>query len=72
MVMSSLIQWNIIYFSLGDTSTNVPAPDGQNKPETGQKEQSTVSLKVEATLSEVDILLRQPRKNLADIKVRGM
>lgn len=62
----------MFYFSLGDTSTSGPAPDGQKNSEPGQKGQMTVSMKVEATLSEVDVLLRQPRKNLADIKVRGM
>ena len=65
-------EYYYFFFSLGETSTSSPAPATQNDPETGQKEQRTVSLKVEATLSEVDVLLRQPRKNLADIKVRGM
>lgn len=63
---------NLFYFSLGDTSTSVPASDSQNNLETGQKGQRTVSLKVEATLSELDVLVRQPHKKLADIKVRGM
>ncbi|KAL9969256.1 hypothetical protein ACROYT_G021452 [Oculina patagonica] len=57
--------------SLGDTSS-VPTLDSQSSPETGQKAQSTVSLKVEAALSEVDILVRHSHKNLADIKVRGL
>ena len=59
------------FVSLGETSASAPAPGVQNN-ETGQKGQRTVSVKVEATLSEVDVLLRQPRKSLADIKVRGM
>lgn len=74
MVMPNVnsLKNNLFYFSLGESSTSTLAPDVQNKPETGQKGQRTVSLKVEAALSEVDVLLRQPRKNLADIKVRGM
>ena len=63
---------NNFFFSRGETSSSSPAQAVQNNPETGQKGQRTVSLKVEATLSEIDVLLRQPRKNLADIKVRGM
>lgn len=72
LVRSATYPNNLFYFSLGDTSTSVPASDSQNNLETGQKGQRTVSLKVEATLSELDVLVRQPRKKLADIKVRGV
>ena len=49
-----------------------PAPDSPNGSDTDQKTRSTVSLKVEAALSEVDVLFRLSQKNLADVKVRGV
>ena len=58
-------------FSFGDTSS-APVPDSQSTQGTGQKVQSAVSLKVNAALSEVDVLVRLSHKNLADVKVRGM
>ena len=67
------IEMNLLHFSLGDTAS-VPTPDSHTKPETSQKaqiEQSTVSFKVEATLSEVNVIMRHSHKDLADIKVRG-
>ena len=47
-----------------------PAPDSGKG--SGQKTRRTVSLKVEAALSEVDVLFRFSQKNLADVKVRGV
>ena len=57
-------------FSLGETTTK-PAPviPGGSGPD--QKTTSTVSLKVEAALLEVDVLVRVFHKSLAEVKVRG-
>lgn len=62
---------NVLCFSLADSAV-VPAPDSQGGSDTGQKTESTVSLKVEAALSEVDVTVRFSQKNLAEMKVRGM
>ena len=57
-------------FSLGESSTK-PAPGIPGGSGPDQKTTSTVSLKVEAALSEVDLLVRGFHKSLAEVKVRG-
>lgn len=58
------------FFSLGDKAV-VPATESQSRSDTTQETQSAFSLKVEAALSEVDVLVRLSHKKLAEIKVRG-
>lgn len=55
---------------MGETTTK-PAPVVAEGSDSDQKATSTVSLKVEAALSEVDLLVRVFHKSLAKVKVRG-
>ena len=56
--------------SLGDSSS-AQKPDSAINTDSEQKVQSVVSLKLNAELSEVDVLVRISHKNLARVKVQG-
>ena len=56
--------------SLGESSS-AQKPDSAINTDSEQKVQSVVSLKLNAELSEVDVLVRISHKNLARVKVQG-